>query len=42
VYGMLTHAESIGMGSCDYELVDVLPVKEPDFKQIVYTPATPV
>jgi uncharacterized Fe-S center protein len=41
VYGMLTHAESIGMGSCDYELVDVLPVKEPDFKQIVYTPATP-
>jgi uncharacterized Fe-S center protein len=40
-YEMLEHAEKLGMGSRAYELVDVLPVKEPDFKQIVYTPAAP-
>jgi hypothetical protein len=40
-YEMLACAESMGMGSREYELVDVLPVKEPDFKQIVYTPAAP-
>jgi uncharacterized Fe-S center protein len=41
-YGMLEHAESLGMGSRAYELVDVLPFKEPDFKQIVYIPSAPV
>jgi hypothetical protein len=39
---MLEHAESLGMGSRAYELVDVLPFKEPDFKQIVYIPSAPV
>lgn len=41
-YGMLEHAESLGMGSRAYDLVDVLPFKEPDFKQIVYIPSAPV
>ncbi len=41
-YEMLQHAELLGMGSREYELVDVFPVKEPDFKQIVYIPAAPV
>jgi uncharacterized Fe-S center protein len=40
-YEMLAHAEGLGMGSREYELVDVFPTKEPDFKQIVYTPASP-
>jgi uncharacterized Fe-S center protein len=35
----LVFAEKLGMGTQQYELVDVLPNKEPNFKQIVYTPA---
>ena len=39
-YYQLEHAEKIGLGSRAYELVDVLPVTEPDFKQDTYVPAT--
>ncbi len=40
-YRQLALAEGIGLGSRQYELVDVLPVQEPDFKQVAYIPATP-
>ena len=40
-YEQLEMAEKIGLGSRQYELVDVLPVKEPDFKQAVHIPAAP-
>jgi uncharacterized Fe-S center protein len=40
-YQQLAHAVGLGMGSCDYDLVDVLPVREPDFKQISYIQAAP-
>lgn len=39
-YFQLKHAEEIGLGSCDYELVDILPLTEPDFKQDTYVAAT--
>ncbi len=39
-YAMLAHAESLGMGSRQYELVDVLPLKTPDFKQVNYIKTT--
>lgn len=39
-YFQLQHAEELGMGSCRYDLVDVLPVTEPDFKQDTYVAAT--
>lgn len=35
----LVMAERLGMGTQQYDLVDVLPVTEPNFKQVVYTPA---
>ena len=38
----LEHAEAIGLGSRQYELVDVLPIKEPDFKMDTYVPAAPI
>ncbi len=41
-YEALEHAEAIGLGSRQYELVDVLPVKEPDFKMDTYVPAAPI
>jgi len=37
----LAFAEQMGLGSRAYELVDVFPVREPDFKAITYIPATP-
>ncbi len=40
-YAQLAHAEQIGIGSRRYELVDVLPVTEPDFKQATYIQAAP-
>ncbi|HML21628.1 MAG TPA: DUF362 domain-containing protein [Aggregatilinea sp.] len=39
-YYQTEHAEKIGMGSRQYELVDVLPVAMPDFKQDTYVPAS--
>jgi uncharacterized protein len=39
-YEQLVMAEEIGLGLQDYELVDVLPVKEPDFKAVPYIPAS--
>jgi uncharacterized Fe-S center protein len=41
-YALLAHAEEIGLGARAYELVDVFPVKEPDFKQNTYVSAKPV
>lgn len=41
-YALLAHAEQIGLGTRSYELVDVLPLKEPDFKQDTYVPAAPI
>ncbi|MBN2471460.1 MAG: DUF362 domain-containing protein [Anaerolineae bacterium] len=41
VYEQLVIAERMGMGSRDYELVDVFPVQEPDFKQNMYVQAAP-
>lgn len=41
-YAQLEFAEKMGLGSRKYNLVDVLPVKEPDFKQVSYIPAAPV
>ena len=38
---MVAHAEEIGMGSRAYALVDVLPLSEPDFKQVAYIKAAP-
>ncbi len=38
-YAQLDLAEEMGMGSQAYELVDVLPVTEPDFKQDTYVSA---
>jgi uncharacterized Fe-S center protein len=40
-YEQLAIAEKMGMGTRQYELVDVLPVKEPDFKAVTYIPAAP-
>ncbi|GAB4447834.1 MAG: DUF362 domain-containing protein [Anaerolineae bacterium] len=40
-YKQLARAEEIGLGSRQYELVDVLPIQEPDFKQVAYIPASP-
>jgi hypothetical protein len=41
-YAALAFAEEeLGLGSRAYELIDVLPVKDPDFKQITYIPAVP-
>lgn len=40
-YEQLAHAEQIGIGTRDYELIDVLPVNEPDFKQDRYVQAAP-
>lgn len=37
----LARAEKLGLGSRAYELVDVLPVQEPNFKAITYIPAAP-
>ena len=39
-YAQTAHAEQLGLGSRQYELVDVLPVREPDFKQVAYIPAS--
>jgi uncharacterized Fe-S center protein len=39
-YEQLEIAEQMGLGSREYELVDVLPVKEPDFKKVHYIPAS--
>jgi uncharacterized Fe-S center protein len=39
-YYQTEHAEKIGLGSRTYELVDVLPVTEPDYKQDTYVSAT--
>jgi uncharacterized Fe-S center protein len=41
-YEQLAIAERLGLGSRAYELVDVLPVTEPDFKQVSYIRAAPV
>jgi hypothetical protein len=38
-YTLLARAEALGLGSRAYELVDVLPVTEPDFKQDTYVRA---
>ncbi len=40
-YEQLAIAEQMGLGSRQYELVDVLPVTEPDFKAVTYIPAAP-
>jgi uncharacterized Fe-S center protein len=40
-YEQLAIAERMGLGSRQYELVDVLPVKEPDFKAVTYIQAAP-
>jgi uncharacterized protein len=40
-YAQLELAEKIGLGSRNYELVDVLPVTEPDFKAVPYIQASP-
>ncbi|MBZ0303428.1 MAG: DUF362 domain-containing protein [Anaerolineae bacterium] len=40
-YEQLALAEKLGLGSQAYELVDVLPVKEPDFKAVSYIQAAP-
>jgi len=40
-YAQLAHAEAIGLGTRAYELVDVMPFKEPDFKQSMYVQAAP-
>ena len=40
-YAQLEFAEKNGLGSRKYDLVDVLPVTEPDFKQVSYIPAAP-
>jgi uncharacterized Fe-S center protein len=40
-YEQLAIAERMGLGSRQYELVDVLPVKEPDFKAVTYIQAKP-
>ncbi len=40
-YEQMKLAEKIGLGSCEYELIDVLPVKEPDIKQAPYIEASP-
>ncbi len=41
VFEQLAIAEQMGLGQRAYELVDVLPVKEPDFKQVAYIQASP-
>ena len=41
VYEQLALAERLGLGSRNYHLEDVLPVKEPDFKQVAYIQAAP-
>jgi uncharacterized protein len=41
-YLALEHAEAIGLGSRQYELVDVLPLSEPDFKMDTYVQAAPI
>ncbi len=41
VYEQLALAEKLGMGTRAYELVDVLPVTDPDFKQVPYIQAAP-
>lgn len=40
-YEQLEMAEKMGLGSREYELVDVLPYREPDFKAVPYIPASP-
>jgi uncharacterized protein len=40
-YAQLAHAAAIGLGSQAYELIDVLPVTEPNFKQDTYIQAEP-
>jgi hypothetical protein len=41
-YALLAHAEEIGLGTRAYELVDVFPVTEPNFKQYTYVKAKSV
>jgi len=41
VYAQVAIAEAMGLGSREYTLVDVMPVKEPDFKRVTYIPAAP-
>jgi uncharacterized Fe-S center protein len=40
-YEQLDMAEKLGLGSREYELVDVMPVSEPDFKAVPYIEAAP-
>lgn len=40
-YEQLAFAEQIGLGTRAYELVDVLPVTTPDFKQVTHIAAAP-
>lgn len=40
-YEQLALAEKMGLGTTAYKLVDVLPAREPDFKQINYIRAAP-
>ncbi|MBN1120786.1 MAG: DUF362 domain-containing protein [Anaerolineae bacterium] len=39
-YEQMEIAEKMGLGSREYELVDVLPVREPDYKKVHYIPAS--
>jgi len=41
VYEQVRMAEALGLGRREYTLVDVLPVREPDFKRVTYIPAAP-
>ncbi len=40
-YEQLAMAESLGLGTREYTLVDVLPLQEPDFKEVPYIQAAP-
>jgi len=40
-YEQLELAEKLGLGSRNYDLIDVLPVTEPDFKQVTHIQAAP-
>jgi uncharacterized Fe-S center protein len=39
-YEQMTYAEKMGLGSRDYELVDVYPLEEPDYGEVPYIPAS--
>ncbi len=41
-YEQLVLAEQIGLGSRDYELIDVFPLTTPDFKQVTHIKAAPM